>query len=87
MERLADLEDKTSPTAPLIFHFGSLSPEQNVNFYNSLVTRVAEVVEKKVELNKHVRYSGAFINTCNWVSFERNILENIAFSYPLNYVS
>ncbi|XP_015792937.1 polyribonucleotide 5'-hydroxyl-kinase Clp1 [Tetranychus urticae] len=88
MERLADLEDKTSPTAPLIFHFGSLSPEQNVNFYNSLVTRVAEVVEKKVELNKHVRYSGAFINTCNWLAGENGYksLLHIAAAFEVDVI-
>lgn len=68
VERPSDLEEKTLPMIPAIFHYGSVSPGDNVSLYNTLISKIADSVRKKVDGDKMVKSSGAIINTCSWVS-------------------
>ena len=57
MERPADIEESYALTAPLIYHFGHKSPGDNLLLYNLLVSRVAEVINQRCDVNK----KGAFL--------------------------
>lgn len=68
VERPSDIEEGNfSLHAPLIYHFGHISPSINLNLYNSLVSRLAEVVQLRGDTNRKAAVSGAVINTCGWV--------------------
>lgn len=68
VERPSDIEEGFSQQGPLVFHFGHISPGHNIEFYNTLITRLAEVLQKRADVNKKVAQSGTIINTCGWVS-------------------
>lgn len=67
VERPADVEEGFSQQAPLVFHFGHKSPGDNITLYNTLVTRLAEVVGLRMESNRKANTSGTIINTCGWI--------------------
>lgn len=71
VERPSDIEEGFSQQGPLVFHFGHNSPGQNIELYNTLITRLAEVLQKRADVNKKVAQSGTIINTCGWVSYLR----------------
>ena len=52
VERPADPEEGYFLTAPLVYHFGHKSPQDNIELYNLLITRLAEVVNMRCEANK-----------------------------------
>lgn len=71
VERVADVEEGFSSTAPLVFHYGHLSPANNIILYNTLVSRMAEIVATRaVEGNRRAGVSGTIINTGGWVKGE-----------------
>ncbi|XP_022657342.1 polyribonucleotide 5'-hydroxyl-kinase Clp1-like [Varroa jacobsoni] len=67
VERPSDIEEGFSQQGPLVFHFGHISPGQNIELYNTLITRLAEVLQKRADVNKKVAQTGTIINTCGWV--------------------
>ena len=67
-EKCADVETGFSDAAPLIFHFGSLSPSANIKLYQNLISRCAECMNLKFESDNKVKKSGCIINTCGWVT-------------------
>lgn len=70
IERPAEVEGTFSTAAPLILHFGYTTPEANVNLYNTLINKLSEMLEVKMQQDKNCKYSGGIINTCGWVSVE-----------------
>ncbi|CAH0756607.1 unnamed protein product [Diatraea saccharalis] len=67
VERPASIEEGFSQQAPLVYHFGHNSPGENLELYNTIVTRLAEVVTERCENNKKASTSGVIINTCGWI--------------------
>ncbi|KFM66836.1 Polyribonucleotide 5'-hydroxyl-kinase Clp1, partial [Stegodyphus mimosarum] len=68
VERVADIEEGFSSTAPLVFHYGHKSPGNNIILYNTLLSRMAEIIATRaVEGNRRAGVSGCIINTCGWV--------------------
>ncbi|XP_014676497.1 PREDICTED: polyribonucleotide 5'-hydroxyl-kinase Clp1-like isoform X2 [Priapulus caudatus] len=68
VERPADVEEGNfSLQAPLIYHFGHISPSVNINLYNCLVSQLADIVQMRGETNRKAAISGVVINTCGWV--------------------
>ncbi|KAI8424786.1 hypothetical protein MSG28_006722 [Choristoneura fumiferana] len=71
VERPASIEEGFSQQAPLVYHFGHKSPEENLELYNTIVSRLAEVVAERCENNKKetdsASTSGVIINTCGWI--------------------
>ena len=53
MERPADIEEGFSLLAPLVFHYGHKSPSDNIQLYDLLVARLAEVINLRCEANKN----------------------------------
>jgi polyribonucleotide 5'-hydroxyl-kinase len=49
VESPADVEKGFSDTAPLLFHFGHKTPEANLQLYNLLISRIAEVVNMRCD--------------------------------------
>lgn len=49
MERVADVEEGYVKTAPLVFHFGHKSPADNMTLFNTLTSRMAEVINIRSE--------------------------------------
>lgn len=72
VERPSDIEEGFSQQGPLVFHFGHISPGQNIELYNTLITRLAEVLQKRADVNKKVAQTGTIINTCGWASISFN---------------
>ncbi|XP_023214829.1 polyribonucleotide 5'-hydroxyl-kinase Clp1-like [Centruroides sculpturatus] len=70
VERPADVEEGFSQQAPLVYHYGHKSPGSNIVLYNTLVSRLAEVINLRAESNKKASVSGVIINTCGWVKEE-----------------
>lgn len=52
VERPASIEEGFSQQAPLVYHFGHKSPEENIELYNTIVSRLAEVITERCENNK-----------------------------------
>lgn len=52
VERPASIEEGFSQQAPLVYHFGHKSPGDNLELYNTIVSRLAEVIAERCENNK-----------------------------------
>lgn len=52
VERPATVEEGFSQQAPLVFHMGSVKLQSNLTLYNMLVSRMAEVVQERMQANK-----------------------------------
>lgn len=52
VERPASIEEGFSQQAPLVYHFGHNSPGENLELYNTIVSRLAEVIAERCENNK-----------------------------------
>jgi len=68
VERPADPVDGFDLKIPLVYHFGHTSPNGNLKLYETLITRLADVINAKCDYNKQVNHSGCVINTCGWVT-------------------
>ncbi|XP_078378577.1 protein CLP1 homolog [Oculina patagonica] len=68
IERPADIEEGFPLQAPLVYHYGHLSPGPNEKLYNKISSKIAEVTKERFEKNKKARASGCIINTCGWVT-------------------
>lgn len=68
VERPAHIELGFSQAAPLIFHFGDISPGNNAKLYKNLIDKLAQRVHQRLELDPVVRKSGVIINTCGWIT-------------------
>lgn len=55
VERPASIEEGFSQQAPLVYHFGHTSPGDNLELYNTIVSRLAEVIAERCENNKKGR--------------------------------
>ena len=51
IERPTDVEEGYALTAPLVYHFGHKSPADNLQLYNLLIMRVAEILNLRCESN------------------------------------
>uniref|UniRef100_A0A023F4J3 Protein CLP1 homolog n=2 Tax=Triatoma infestans TaxID=30076 RepID=A0A023F4J3_TRIIF len=67
VERPASVDEGFSQQAPLVYHFGHNSIQKNVQVMNLIVSKMAEVVHERLQLNKKANTSGLIINTCGWV--------------------
>lgn len=67
VERPASVDDGFSQQAPLVYHYGYKSLNQNSALYDTLVSRMAEVIQDRMAANKKANASGIIINTCGWV--------------------
>lgn len=67
IERPSEVEESYSLVAPLVYHFGHKSPSENLQLYNALVSRLADIVNMRCETNPKTNVSGVVINTCGWV--------------------
>lgn len=67
VERPASVEGNFSQQAPLVYHFGYKSPDENITLYQMLTSKLAEVTQLRLESNKKTKYSGMVINTCGWI--------------------
>lgn len=67
VERPAPVAEGFSQQAPLVYHFGHISPSDNTVFYDVLISKLAETTLERLQANKKAKYSGMIINTCGWV--------------------
>jgi len=70
VERPAMVEEGFSQQAPLVYHYGHTNINKNTQMFNRLVTKMAEVVHERIQVNKKANVSGVIINTCGWVKGE-----------------
>jgi len=87
IERPADIEEGFPLQAPLVYHYGHLSPGPNEKLYNKISSKIAEVVRERFEKNKKARSSGCVINTCGWVTGTGfRILVHAAQAFEVNVI-
>lgn len=51
VERPAEVEENFSQAAPLVYHYGRTSMNNNSTLYNTLVSRMAEVIHQRMDEN------------------------------------
>lgn len=49
VERPAEIEESFSQAAPLVYHFGHSSVGANSTLYNTLISRMAEVIHQRMD--------------------------------------
>ncbi|XP_068747119.1 protein CLP1 homolog [Montipora capricornis] len=87
IERPADIEEGFPLQAPLVYHYGHLSPAPNEKLYNKVSSTIAEVTKQRFEKNKKARVSGCIINTCGWVTGTGyRILVHAAEAFEVNVI-
>ncbi|OZC07911.1 Pre-mRNA cleavage complex II protein Clp1 [Onchocerca flexuosa] len=64
IEKTADVVEGFDKKAPLVYHFGNLSPGSNIPLYDLLVKQLAEAVSKRRKASQDATYGGVIINTC-----------------------
>jgi polyribonucleotide 5'-hydroxyl-kinase len=52
VERPSTVEEGFSQQAPLVYHYGHKTPGTNSPLYNTLVSRLAEVIQERMNSNK-----------------------------------
>ncbi|CAD5113262.1 DgyrCDS2440 [Dimorphilus gyrociliatus] len=67
IETPVDIEEGYNLSGPLIFHFGHITPQNNIDLYKVLISRLAEAVSMRAQNIEQTNYSGVVINTCGWV--------------------
>ncbi|EJW80473.1 hypothetical protein WUBG_08617 [Wuchereria bancrofti] len=70
IEKTADVVEGFDKKAPLVYHFGNLSPGSNIPLYDLLVKQLAEAISKRRKSSQDATYGGVIINTCGWVKGE-----------------
>jgi len=70
-EQLSVLPAKSS-MAPLTYFFGYLQSTEKLKLYNKLLTKLSETIQKKMDKDSVVRYSGLIISTPNNLSNNSN---------------
>ena len=55
---------------PLVFYYGFLEPEKNMERLKLLLTRMAQLIDEKMARDPLLRYSGCIINTCGYVVWD-----------------
>ncbi|CAL1276647.1 unnamed protein product [Larinioides sclopetarius] len=88
VERVADVEEGFSSTAPLVFHYGHTSPGTNIMLYNTLVSKLASIIDSRAsETNKKARISGCIINTGGWIKGEGyQSIKHAAKAFEINII-
>lgn len=67
VERPASVYDGFPQMAPLVYHYGQTSINSNPVLYNTIISRMADLVHQRMESNKKVKASGVIINTMGWI--------------------
>lgn len=57
VERPASVYDGFPQIAPLVYHFGHVSIQQNPKLYDTIVDQMAELVHERMESNKKGKLS------------------------------
>lgn len=88
VERVAEVDEGFSSTAPLVFHYGHKSPGTNIMLYNKVVSKLASVLcSRAVEADKKAGISGCIINTGGWVKGEGyQTIKHAAKAFKANVV-
>lgn len=87
IERPADVEEGFPLQAPLVFHYGHVSPSPNEKLYNKISSAIAEITKQRFEQNKKAQVSGCIINTCGWVTGTGyRILVHAAEEFEVNVI-
>lgn len=87
IERPADIEEGFPLQAPLVFHYGHVSPSPNEKLYNKISGAIAEITKQRFEQNKKAQVSGCIINTCGWVTGTGyRILVHAAEEFEVNVI-
>lgn len=61
VERPAEVEENFSQAAPLVYHYGRTSMNNNSTLYNTLVSRMAEVIHQRMDENPRSNFCFFFI--------------------------
>ena len=81
------VEEGFSQEAPLVFHFGYDSPQNNDVLYKLLITRLAQVCSERMKINQRAKHSGVIINTCGWTKGEGyTALMNAAEAFEVDMI-
>lgn len=62
VERPAEIEESFSQAAPLVYHYGHTGINNNSTLYNTLISRMAEVIHQRMDDNPRSNLNLSFIN-------------------------
>lgn len=62
VERPAEIEESFSQAAPLVYHYGHISINNNSTLYNTLISRMAEVIHQRMDDNPRSNVNLTFIS-------------------------
>lgn len=87
VERPAEVEESFSQAAPLVYHYGHTNMSVNSTLYNTLISRMAEVIHQRMDENPRINCSGLIINTCGWVKGKGyQHLTHIALAFEVDVI-
>ncbi|KAL4108168.1 hypothetical protein QTP88_018410 [Uroleucon formosanum] len=87
VERPAEVEESFSQAAPLVYHYGHTNMSINSTLYNTLISRMAEVIHQRMDENPRINCSGLIINTCGWVKGKGyQHLTHIALAFEVDVI-
>uniref|UniRef100_A0A915IYS6 Uncharacterized protein n=1 Tax=Romanomermis culicivorax TaxID=13658 RepID=A0A915IYS6_ROMCU len=87
IEKPGDPIDGLDNKVPLVYHYGHKSPGQNIQLYNTVVDRLAYMVNEKCKRNKTANVGGVIINTCGWIKGEGyECIRNAAEAFEVDVV-
>ncbi|CAI6357074.1 unnamed protein product [Macrosiphum euphorbiae] len=87
VERPAEVDASFSQAAPLVYHFGHTKIGINSTLYNTLISRMAEVIHQQMDENPRINYSGLIINTFGWIKGKGyQHLTHIALAFEVDVI-
>ncbi|MFH4973785.1 hypothetical protein AB6A40_000494 [Gnathostoma spinigerum] len=70
IEKTADVVEGFDKQHPLVYHFGSLTPQSNLALYDILIKSLAENINARRKKSADANFGGVIINTCGWIKGE-----------------
>ncbi|CAI6377856.1 unnamed protein product [Macrosiphum euphorbiae] len=87
VERPAEVNGNFSQAAPLVYHYGHTKMGINSTLYNTLISRMAEVIHQRMDGNPRINCSGLIINTCGPVKGKGyQNLTHIALTFEVDVI-
>lgn len=85
VERPAEVEESFSQAAPLVYHYGHTNMSINSTLYNTLISRMAEVIHQRMDDNPRSNFCLLKIIRMLYLSYYINFIvrKNILKIYGL----
>jgi polyribonucleotide 5'-hydroxyl-kinase len=87
MDRIIDVIEGFPLSNPLAYFFGHLTIGNNLSLYKKLISRLSDMVDKKMTTDKSCFESGLFFNFPEWSDvYGLELLKHVVESFKINVV-